>query len=378
MSINPRVSLFNSTNYSYDNIGRLTQAGADSFSYDKAGNNQNNNAVYNLLNNQMNESLLYKITYDSMGNIATKYNKLNKTLNTYTFNVRNQLIQFTKQDENNQTTKTLTYTYDAFNRRVSKTEDNTTQKYLYDGDDIIAILDDQDQVIATITHDESIDTPLSITNANGTFYYHRDHQGSIVALTDSTGAVVESFQYDNHYGTITNHTKTIETNNPYAYTGRELDTPELYYYRARYYDPTIQRFVSEDPIGFSSGDFNWYRYVGNRPVSLVDPLGLLEKCRTNGLLYHVFWRDGNRSVGFYPTGSPWSSPGYYQSPDQYHDIPKSCETYPDNSPNKCVTECIMTWPKYHKAPQYNLITHQCRDEASRLYIKCFQKCWKTK
>jgi len=148
------------------------------------------------------------------------------------------------------------------------------QRYLYDGDDIIAILDEQNQVIATITHDENIDTPLSITNANGTFYYHRDHQGSIVALTDSSGQIVESFQYDNHYGTIINHTKTIETNNPYAYTGREFDTSELYYYRARYYDPTIERFISEDPIGFESNDFNFYRYVFNKPNITTDPLGL--------------------------------------------------------------------------------------------------------
>ena len=45
-------------------------------------------------------------------------------------------------------------------------------------------------------------------------------------------------------------------------------------YRARYYDPTLQRFISEDPIGFDSGDFNWYRYVGDDPVDLVDPWGL--------------------------------------------------------------------------------------------------------
>ena len=113
-----------------------------------------------------------------------------------------------------------------------------------------------------------------ITNQNGTFYYHRDHQGSIVALTDSAGAVVESFTYDKHYGTIINHTKTIETNNLYAYTGREFDTDELYYYRARYYDPQIQRFISEDPIGFASSDFNFYRYVENSPVNFVDPTGL--------------------------------------------------------------------------------------------------------
>ena len=81
--------------------------------------------------------------------------------------------------------------------------------------------------------------------------------------------------YDNHFGKIFEHNKIIETNNPYGYTGREIDTEDLYYYRARYYDPTIQSFISEDPIGFASGDFNWYRYVGNSPVSFVDSNGEL-------------------------------------------------------------------------------------------------------
>jgi hypothetical protein len=44
-------------------------------------------------------------------------------------------------------------------------------------------------------------------------------------------------------------------------------------FRARYYSPGLGRFISEDPIGFSSDDFNLYRYAYNRPVSLVDPLG---------------------------------------------------------------------------------------------------------
>jgi uncharacterized protein RhaS with RHS repeats len=48
----------------------------------------------------------------------------------------------------------------------------------------------------------------------------------------------------------------------------------LYYYRARFYDPMIGRFLSEDPIGFSSGDVNLYRYVANNPINLIDPLGL--------------------------------------------------------------------------------------------------------
>jgi len=71
--------------------------------------------------------------------------------------------------------------------------------------------------------------------------------------------------------------------NPYGYTGREIETNELYYYRARYYDAGTQRFLSVDPIGFESGDFNHYRYVGNDPVNFRDPSGL--------------WATGAPSVG---------------------------------------------------------------------------------
>jgi len=73
----------------------------------------------------------------------------------------------------------------------------------------------------------------------------------------------------------------METNNPYGYTARLVDTPELYYYRARYYNPTLQRFISQDPIGFASGDFNWYRYVGGSLVNLVNFKGFLELYNTN-------------------------------------------------------------------------------------------------
>src|SRR5881296_3659226 len=62
--------------------------------------------------------------------------------------------------------------------------------------------------------------------------------------------------------------------NSFAFTGREYDSTGLYYYRARYYNPTLQRFISEDPIGFAGGDTNLYGYVWNNPISFHDPLGL--------------------------------------------------------------------------------------------------------
>ena len=62
--------------------------------------------------------------------------------------------------------------------------------------------------------------------------------------------------------------------NAFRYTGREDDATGLYYYRARYYHPGLQRFISEDPLDFSGGDANLFNYVRNIPTQLRDPLGL--------------------------------------------------------------------------------------------------------
>jgi RHS repeat-associated protein len=107
------------------------------------------------------------------------------------------------------------------------------------------------------------------------YYYHSDHQGSITHLTNEDGEIVETFTYDNAYGTINKHEQTEVTYNPYCYTAREFDSHDLYYYRARYYDPSIGRFISKDPIEFMAGDFNFYRYVGNDPINYTDPSGLV-------------------------------------------------------------------------------------------------------
>ncbi|MFH1478161.1 MAG: RHS repeat-associated core domain-containing protein [Candidatus Omnitrophota bacterium] len=76
------------------------------------------------------------------------------------------------------------------------------------------------------------------------YYYHTDGLGSIIALTDSAQTIINSYTYDS-FGNIMEQTGSLI--NPYTYTGREYD-PEsrLYYYRARYYDANIGRFLQED------------------------------------------------------------------------------------------------------------------------------------
>jgi RHS repeat-associated protein len=63
------------------------------------------------------------------------------------------------------------------------------------------------------------------------------------------------------------------TTNSFGFTGREADGTGLHYYRARYYDARLQRFIGEDPLGFHAGDVNLHAYVFNSPTELVDPLG---------------------------------------------------------------------------------------------------------
>ena len=164
-------------------------------------------------------------------------------------------------------------------------------------------------MLATLLHDEGTDAPLCISIHPQTplsidehhqynqmdetqqylfnqsriknYYYHLDHQHSVIALSDEQAHIVEYYEY-NAYGMITkeehtkdNEGKAIQTLNPYRYTGREYDSEDLYYYRARYYDPTQRRFITPDPIGFMGGDTNLYRYVGNDPVNFMDPSGLM-------------------------------------------------------------------------------------------------------
>lgn len=228
----------NSTVYVYDAIGRLRKAGSRVFHYDKAGNNLVNQSKYDLKSNRLIENQSYTFTYDARGNLIYKKAKSSALESTeYTFNALNQLVSL-EITQNQKRVKGFEYAYDALGRRISKrvydaNNHHQTIKhyYLYDKQNIIAILDENKRAIATIVHhDTKIDTPLSITTLYGTFYYHRDHQGSIIALSDEYGDIVENIEYDEHYGRIINHTKRedIETLNPYGYTGREIETDELY------------------------------------------------------------------------------------------------------------------------------------------------------
>jgi RHS repeat-associated protein len=104
-----------------------------------------------------------------------------------------------------------------------------------------------------------------------TSYYHADGLGSITSLSNGAGSVAETYAYDS-FGRQSSSSGSLT--NPFQYTGRELDAETtLYYMRARYFDPTVGRFLSEDPAGAGAGP-NAYLYTANSPVGSVDPYGL--------------------------------------------------------------------------------------------------------
>jgi RHS repeat-associated protein len=137
---------------------------------------------------------------------------------------------------------------------------------------VIEEVDSSGSAVARYTQGLGIDEPLAISRSGVTSFYHADGLGSVTSVTDGSGQVAASYTYDS-FGNLTASTGTIT--NPFRYTAREFDSETgLYYYRARYYDAGVGRFLSEDPLRWWSGQPNFYPYALNGPTNHVDPTGL--------------------------------------------------------------------------------------------------------
>ena len=141
-----------------------------------------------------------------------------------------------------------------------------------------------DQVFA----DEQFDAAGQLTNV---LWPLADNLGTVRDLANNTGVIVNHRVFD-AYGRITGETDA-SIDHAFAYTGREWDADaQLYYYRARWYDANVGRFISEDPIGFAAGDVNLARYVGNSPTNATDPSGLEEEAWHHRLVKGWLYKNG--------------------------------------------------------------------------------------
>jgi RHS repeat-associated protein len=144
--------------------------------------------------------------------------------------------------------------------------------YLYDGNNSLEEIDQNDAIVATYVHDKGIDHPLAQRRASNISYFDVDGVGSVTSLTDAAGTLVGGYAYD-LFGNVSTSTGNVQSS--FRYTSREFDVETgLNYYRARYYDPATGRFLSEDPIRWIGGRGSFYPYVHNNPGLLSDPSGL--------------------------------------------------------------------------------------------------------
>jgi RHS repeat-associated protein len=279
-------------NYGYDNIYRLTSAdhpvqADEGYTYDKVGNRKTSAQFSNWSYDANNRLLSYNgtaFTYDQNGNTLSKTKDAQTT--SYTYDYENRLLSV------NYGLSTVDYSYDPFGKRLSKTVDGATKYYLYDNEDIIAEYDAEGNLITSYVHGQGIDEPIAGFTPQGTvpeWYYTFDGLGSVSELTDASQAVVESYKYD-AFGKLETSPATA---NPYTYTGREYD-PEsgLYFYRARYYNAEVGRFLQRDsifqPLRFEMMHtwiwflpylinhpwfFHSYIYAGNNSINKIDPKG---------------------------------------------------------------------------------------------------------
>jgi RHS repeat-associated protein len=196
------------------------------------------------------------LQYDANGNLT------NDGTNTYVWDARNRLVSMSGG-------ATANFQYDVFGRRVSKSVNSVGGQYIYDGINILSEIGGG-AVSATYLQNIKTDERFVQQTAGGANFFHADRLGSTLSLTSQNSASLTSYSYDSFGKT----TSANSLSNPFQFTGRENDLTGLYYYRARYYHPNLQRFISEDPVRRLAGQINFYAYVGNDPVNGKDPLGL--------------------------------------------------------------------------------------------------------
>jgi RHS repeat-associated protein len=244
--------------YGYDLAGRRMSVGG---SYARTGlPSAVSTTVYNA-NNQLTTWGAAHPAYDLNGNMTSD------GAHSYTWDARNHLKQIDAG-------MTASFVYDPFGRRSSKTISGTATSFLYDSANAVQ------EIIGANTANSlmgGVDEVFQRTDSSGARSFLTDALGSTIALTDSTATVQTSYTVD-PFGNTTS--TGVANSNTFEFTGRELDAANLnlYFYRARYFNPQLQRFISEDPIGLLGGSTNPYPYTFNNPISFTDPSGRCPMC----------------------------------------------------------------------------------------------------
>ncbi len=277
------------TSYTYNKSNELTEAGTTTYAYDAEGNRtQAGTFTYSTPNggNELTNDGTWTYLYDAVGNITEKFNGTD----TWTYSYDNDNHMLTAKEElttNGATLVQATYTYDYFGNLLQEDYNlgsgAATVQYAYDGwnpadptFEAWAILSNATTANSGLTtrfvRGDQVDQLFATLSSAGTpSWILQDRLGSTryVANNDGT-SVADTYNYD-VYGNLTTTAPSVPM---YLWTGQLYDPATGFYYeRARYYDPQIGRWTTQDPLGPAGGDSNLTRYVLNAPTNYTDPTG---------------------------------------------------------------------------------------------------------
>ena len=289
-----------STTYDYDFLGQLIGAdyanagiSDESYTYDSNGNRitANGSTYTTSTNNELTSDGVWSYTYDDEGNRISKQNSTNREL--YTWDYRNRLTSVTQQEFNAETQEWTTvqiveYTYDYNNVWIRKIIGNEKTIFIPENYQTTVQIDNN-----TVSHHylwtpNQQDKLHADTTSSDILWSLTDHLGTIRDIIQSTATriVTQAHVIYDAYGNIISCKnpagETVENPILFAYTGKAFDaSTSLQNNINRWYDSTVGRWLSTDPIAFNGGDTNLYRYCSGKPVITTDLLGLAPSSKTS-------------------------------------------------------------------------------------------------
>lgn len=268
--------------YTYDDLGRLqtvTKDGAlvEQYQYDAIGrriyemNSQRDIAGRSFVYSDEDHLLTAgnaSYQYDLDGFLTAKTDAAGTT--AYTYSSRGELLKVVLPEG-----KIIEYVHDPQGRRIVKKVNGViVEKYLWQGlTRLLAVYDGSNSLLMRFQYAADW-VPVAMTVSGTTYYFGYDQVGSLRVVSDASGNIVKKVDYDSFGNILTDSSPAFIV--PFDFAGglHDRDTG-LVLFGYRDYSPEIGRWTAKDPIGFSSGDIDFFGYVQNNPVNWIDPNGLL-------------------------------------------------------------------------------------------------------
>lgn len=286
------------TTYAHDDFGQLTAADHatqpdESYGYDGVGNRTNPGYLTEAPNLVRSDGVRW-FDYDANGNRVASTYLATGEVTRYHYDHAGRLVWVEAELPSGVAVGAVGYGYDVYGRRVSRVEYGGSgavledERWAHDGDDVLLKFGPTGAVLERYLYGPGADQLLAVWRyeAGGVqgLWVLSDHQQTVRDVVDRTGAVRKHWAYDS-FGNVVAVSGEAGLRFDHLYTGREYDgATGLYFYRARWYDPQVGRFVSRDPLGLAAGDPNLSAYVFNSPLHHTDPSGMIVPLIVGGVV----------------------------------------------------------------------------------------------